>query len=639
MTEERIFTAPPGIGEAVLGKTLPDLLYEACSKYINPCMLNQPSEGNWRSYSLVDFRTKAEETALGLLELGLRRGDHVAFYMESDVFFCIADMGCLLAGLPNVPIYLTSSEDAIEYVIEHSESKALVVSNPERLRHISGLLTRTSRLETVIVAEMEASLPTLPDHVQVISLDRVRELGRNHLGSDSGTIERLRSQLHPHDLATIIYTSGTTGRPKGVMLTHENISFNAMTAFSGLTGYRAGPEGEVAVSFLPMTHIFARALHYGFVAHATSVYFTTPSDLAASLQEIRPTAFATVPRVLEKVYSRIQERMTAMTGWKKKLGFWAFRLAQHYELGQEPTGLARLKLNIADRLVFSKWRQSLGGKVRFVICGGAALNGELANIFGAAGVPVYQGYGLTETSPVIAYNRPERNRAGTVGEPLPGVEVMIAEDGEILTRGPHVMKGYFNSEEKTQEVLTEDGWFCTGDIGTFTEEGYLRITDRKKALFKLSTGKYVMPQPLENKLGIEGLIEHAVVVGAGHKFCTALIFPEQAALRVFGRSLGLEAEGDIGKLLAQPVIIEQYRKLVDKANDGMDHWSTIKRFVLVPQHLTVDNGLLTPTLKVKRAKVRRTFEKELTALYDEAVRDRRLHTGIVVDGRHAVTAH
>ena len=629
MKNQTIHTAPPDTGEAVLGKTLPELMYDACAKYTNPRALNQPTNGDWHPYSLNEFRQQAEETALGLLDLELQQGDHVAFFMESDVYFCIADMGCLLAGIVDVPIYLSSAPEAVTFILEHSASKAVFVSNLALLGELAPILKETPGVQHIIVAEMEdnASPPALPEGVGLLSLDEVRERGRQQSSDHDEAIQQLRNEIQPDDLATIIYTSGTTGQPKGVLLTHENISYNAMTAFSGLKGYVPGPDKEVAISFLPLTHIFARALHYGSVAYGTSVYFSTPENLVADLAKVRPTTFATVPRVLEKVYSRIEERTENMTGLKKSIGLWALEVAEDYELGETPGPLQKIKLALADRLVFKKWRAALGGRARFVIAGGAALNKKLANVFGAAGIPIYQGYGLTETSPVITYNRPGRNRAGTVGEPLPGLEVTIAEDGEILTRGPHVMKGYYKAPDKTREVLDDDGWFHTGDIGEFTDEGFLRITDRKKDLFKLSTGKYVMPQPLENRLGIESLVEHAVVVGAGHKFCTALIFPDEEALRSFARSAGLDAEQPIDNLLAEQPVIDEYQQLVDQANQGMDHWSTIKSFVLIPDHLTIENGLLTPTLKVKRSKVCAAYEDEIAALYDEK---KGQHKGVVV---------
>ena len=478
-------------------------------------------------------------------------------------------------------------------------------------------------VKTVIVAEPPVGRTSgLPEGVELITMAALRERGRARLETDVEAIPALLGQIDPHDVATLIYTSGTTGRPKGVVLTHENISSNGLTSFSGLKGYAGGPDGEEGISFLPMTHIFARTLHYGYLYYRTSVYFTTPDRLGEDLKKVRPTTFATVPRVLEKVYSRIREKAATLTGVKQRLLNWSLALAERYELGQTPTGLYALQLRLADVLVFRQWREALGGRVRYVICGGAALNADLANTFAAAGVTILQGYGLTETSPVIAFNRPDRNRAGTVGEPLPEVEVTIADDGEILTRGPHVMRGYYKDEERTSEVIGEDGWFHTGDVGEFTPEGFLRITDRKKDLFKLSTGKYVMPQPLENELTAEPLVEQAVVVGAGRKFCAALVFPDQDTLRVFARTRGLGADVSVEELVEHPAVRQRYQELVDEANRGMDPWSTIKRFRLVPEHLTIENGLLTPTLKVKRRPVHDRFADEIDALYEEAERER-----------------
>ena len=623
----QIYTAPPDSGDAVLGRTLPSLLYDAPYPS-NPSAFNQPDEhGGWTPLSTDDFRTQAEDTALGLLDLGLERGSRIGMFMESDVPFCVADMGCLIAGFIDVPIYLTSSPEAIEYVINHAEAKALFVSSGEHLAELADLLHRTSEVKTIILAEPGVGRPAgLPDGIEVMTMAALQERGRAR--RDEGAIQRLLGEIDPGDVATLIYTSGTTGTPKGVVLTHENISYNGLTSFSELGNYVGGTNNEKAISFLPMTHIFARTLHYGYVYYRTSVYFTTPEGLGEDLKKVRPTTFATVPRVLEKVYSRIREKAATLTGVKKQLLQWALDLAGRYELGREPAGLYALWLKLADLVVFRQWREALGGRVKYVICGGAALNADLANIFAAAGVQVLQGYGLTETSPVISFNRPHQNRAGTVGTPLPGVEVMLADDGEILTRGPHIMQGYYKEEEKTAEAIDEDGWFYTGDVGEFTDTGFLRITDRKKDLFKLSTGKYVMPQPLENELTAEPLVEQAVVVGAGHKFCAALIFPDQDTLRVFARSRGISAGDSAETLIEHPAVRQRYQELVDEANRGMDHWSTIKRFTLVPAHLTIDNGLLTPTLKVKRREVHERFADEIKALYDEAERGASANGGV-----------
>jgi long-chain acyl-CoA synthetase len=355
--------------------------------------------------------------------------------------------------------------------------------------------------------------------------------------------------------------------------------------------------------------------------------------LVEALPKVRPTVFASVPRLLEKVYAGIQKKIMGMTGLQKTIGTWSLGVARQYDM-QNPGSIAyALKRTVADTLVFSKWREALGGRLKYAVVGGAALNAELTNVFAAAGITALQGYGLTETSPVIAFNRPERNKPGTVGEPLPGVEVRIADDGEILTRGPHVMAGYYKAKDKTREVLDEAGWFYTGDVGEFDEDGFLRITDRKKDLFKLSTGKYVMPQPIENALGAEPLVEQAVVVGESEKFCAALIFPNEEQLRARAAAMGLDVEDmTLQALIQEPAVVDLYQELVDQAGEGMDHWSTVKRFALVPAALTVESGLLTPTMKVKRPKIREQFASEIKALYSEADDDtaRREDDSIIV---------
>ncbi len=612
-----IHSAPPDAGSPVLGKTLPELLYEACEHYENPRALNQPTEEGWEPVSLDRFRVQSEETALGLLDLGLERGETVALLLESDVPFCVMDMGCLLAGLIDVPLYLSSSAEQMTYVAEHAEAKALAVANPKRLHQAAEILPDLPEIETVILCDPDpdADLPELPEGVDLISLDEVRARGRDATDDRSAAIQDLRGQIDANDLATIIYTSGTTGRPKGVMLTHENISSNAMTSIQELRGFETGPDGEVILSFLPMTHVFARMLQYAYMARGVSIYFTHPDDLVDALPQVRPTAFASVPRVLEKVYAGIRKKILGMEGLQRTIGDWALGVAQAFRMDEDPSGFFKLKRALADRLVFQKWRDALGGRVKWIVVGGAALQPDLANTLEAAGITTLQGYGLTETSPVISYTRPHRNKPGTVGEPLPGVEVRIAGDGEILTRGPHVMQGYYKRPDKTDEVFSEDDWFHTGDVGEFDEEGFLKITDRKKALFKLSTGKYVMPQPIENQLGSQPLIDNAVVVGSDRKFCAALLFPTEDQVRAQAEELDLAPNQSFDELLQHSDLINAFRDLVAEANEGMDHWSTVKRFALIPDELTVESGLLTPTLKVKRPQVHEAYADLIDALY------------------------
>ena len=612
----QIHTAPPSNIEVVLGKTIPSLLDDAADNYPNPKAFNNPDGSGWNTMSNGDVRDAADEIALGLLENGLERGDHVAFFMDSDLNFVLADMGTLIAGIVNVPLYTTYAPENLVYVTQHGEAKAMFVSNPEMLSNFAGWADQVPDVKLVILAEGSGAGAGLPEGVSLMTMDELRQSGRKAKEAAPNRPDELRDQIDAQDLATLIYTSGTTGMPKGVMLTHENISSNVLAALPALGAL--GHQEEVILTFLPMTHIFARTLTIAHVAYGHTLYFTNPDQLVGHLAEVKPTMFSTVPRVLEKVYDKVSLGVAESDGLKKTIGSWALDLAQDYDLAKPGGGLPGWKAAIADKLVYSKLREKLGlTRVKTVAAGGAALRTDLANSFTAFGIPIVQGYGLTETSPVITMNNVTANRAGTVGRPIPGVEVAIAEDGEILSRGPNTMKGYFKAEDKTAEVIDSDGWFHTGDIGEFTPEGFLKITDRKKALFKLSTGKYVIPQPIENKLTEDPLIEQAVVVGNSQKFCTALIFPNMEQLPHWARENGVTASGD--DLLRDPKVKAHFEELVAEANQGMDHWSQVQRFRLVPEPMTVENELLTPTMKVKRGQVNKAYDDSINEMYNAKV--------------------
>ncbi|NNF04999.1 MAG: long-chain fatty acid--CoA ligase [Rhodothermales bacterium] len=597
-----------------LGRTLPSLLYRAQAVYPNPSAFVQWTGSGWKHYTTDEFRVAAEELAVGLRESGLSAGDRVAFYVESDVYFCLADMACLIAGLVDVPIYLTHNQETIEYVIGHAEAHAVIVTGGERLGEMLRALEHTDTVHTVIGIDETVKIDPggVKSGVTVTNIPEIRRKARAILDDEPDYVRRLADMLEPNDLATLIYTSGTTGRPKGVMLTHENISSNALTAYAGLREYRPGADGEIMLSFLPLTHIFARTLYYGALAHGTSLYFSHPDRLVGDLKDVRPTVMATVPRVLEKIYARIQQRSQDARGVKGRLARWALEQARETK---EPGLADRARLKLADRLVYRKWREVLGGRMNWIIAGGAALSEEISRVFDNAGIQILQGYGLTETSPVIAFNRPEANRHGTVGQPLPIVEVRIADDGEILTRGPHVMAGYFRDDERTSAAIDEDGWFHTGDIGVLSADGFLSITDRKKDLFKLSTGKYVMPQPLENRLTEEPFIDHAVVIGSGHKFASALLFPNPDELRRLAGEVGAAPNADFETLCEDESIRSRVFDILAQMDHEVPEWATIKRFRLVPGELTVENDMLTPTLKVRRPKVKSEYEDVIASMY------------------------
>lgn len=618
----QIHTAPPDAhGKAQLGKTLVDLLDTAVERHPNPRAFNTANaSGGWDATSNADMQRAVNELAAGLLEHGLTRGEHLAFFLDSDFLFSLSDLGSLLAGLVSVPLYVTFSRENLVYITQHSESKALIVSDPDRLAQFAEWASEVPDIRLVVLASGDAPAHAgLPGGVTLATMDDLRQKGRDAIAATPNLPDELRDRIDPSDLATLIYTSGTTGQPKGVMLSHENVSFNGISAISGYT--QLGHTEEHVITFLPMTHIYARALQFASLGLGHCIYYSDPDHLVAHLPTVRPTMFATVPRVLEKVFDKVMLGIAEAEGAKQKIGAWAMGLATNYDLSNPPSGLGALPYKLADKLVYSKLRERLGlTRVKVVSVGGAALRADLANAFSAMNIQCFQGYGLTETSPVITAEIPGHRGAGTVGPPMAAVEVTIASDGEILTRGPHVMQGYYKNAEATDEVMDAEGWFHTGDIGEFTPAGLLRITDRKKALFKLSTGKYVIPQPMENKLQESALVEQAVVVGNAQKYAGAILFPGIDAVRAWGKTHGVNAGGDAAALLADPKVLAEFERVVAHANEGEDHWQQVKRFFLAPEAMTVENDLLTPKMSVKRSDVNKRYSTQIEALYSADVK-------------------
>jgi long-chain acyl-CoA synthetase len=411
------------------------------------------------------------------------------------------------------------------------------------------------------------------------------------------------------------------------MLSHENLSGNALSAFASLPNVAWG-DREVALSFLPLTHVFARCLLYGHLYYGHSIYFSHPNRVLKHLKEVQPTVLAVVPLFLEKIYSKILERgKKAPTWWERQVFAWALSIAKRYELGLAPHGLSgwisRLSLSIADHLVFWQWRSLFGNRLKFLLSGGAALRAELANVLNAAGVPVLQGYGLTQTSGVVCFNRGMHNRAGTVGSPIPGVEIAIAEDGEILVRGLYVTLGYYKNPAATRHAIEPQGWLHTGDLGAFADNGLLKITGLKKSLFKLSTGKYIAPQPLEARIKQSPLVKEAIVVGSERKFCAALLIPDLSALRDRAHAFGLDLPDD--KLIQHPCLLALYREVIDAANCHLPYWATVKRFQLLAPDRAVANGLLITSpseqhSELNRAEILHRFATEIDGLYGESDR-------------------
>jgi long-chain acyl-CoA synthetase len=610
----------------ILGYTLPSLLRDACVHTPNPHAFNQWTESGWQALSNQAFQTAVESVALGLLELGLEKGDRVALLMHSDINFCIADLGCLLANLVNVPIDLTQTLEHIIFVLQHSEANVLIVSNLDLLAQITPYLWNTPHLQHIVVVTVPPNwsearaqwvtasstqrehaiakeipesacldIPMLlhpaleqphaafPSHIQIFSLEEIQQqtLASDHRSTEPSTdkLPHLYAVLKPNDLATIVYIPDEQGQLQGVMLTHENLAANALTAFSVIPGLRRGPE-EVVLSFLPLNHVLARTLLYGHMSYGHSIYFSNPNRVMKHLKQVQPTILTTVPLLLEKIYSNVLERGDkAFSIVERVLLRWSLNLAKQYELGQTPKGLYALQLKLADWLMFHRWRSLFGGRLTYLICGGATLRAELANLFAAAGIPIMHGYGLTQASAVVCCNRGTLNRAGTVGKPIPGAEVAIAEDGEILIRGPYITPGYYKNPDATRTLIDPQGWLHTGDLGVITADGFLKITGLKKALFKLSTGKYIVPQPIEQRLKQSPFVAEAIAVGADQKFCAMLIVPNLEALHSYGLEVGLDLPPDA--LLKHPCVLALYQALVNMANCHLPYWATVKRFRLI----------------------------------------------------------
>jgi long-chain acyl-CoA synthetase len=694
---EKIYKAPPHSGELVLGRTLPSLLDEACDRHPNLQAFNQWTDAGWQPLSSQEFRHIAEEVGSGLLDAGLQRGDRVALMLLSDVNFCIADMACLLTGLINVPIDLTQNLEHIVFILQHSEAEALIISNLDLLYQIVPYLWDTPNLKTIVVVDVTSDwqekrsellacqlhsdvdgaishpsnmeippsaclcipmflcqgrvdrpCPQLPQCVQVFSLLEIRARGQSPQLAEQH--QHLRSLLEPQAIATIIYIPAATGQLQGVVLTHENLSANALAAFTGMINLDFG-DREIVLSFLPLNHVFARALIYGHINYGHSIYFTTPNRVQKHLKEVRPTILATVPLLLEKAHSKLLERgketrpkntkerrfrlnlslvrqpllpfrslwQSLRNGFAQKTFNWSLDLAKRYELGKKPHGLYAIQLAIADKLIYPHWRAVFGGRLKFLLTGGAALKAEIANQFAAAGIRILQGYGLTESGSVICVNRGEFNQAGTVGVPLAGVEIAIADDGEILVRAPFVTAGFYKNPAVTRQILDQDNWLHTGDLGEFTSAGLLKITGCKKNLFKLSTGKYVTPQPLETILKQSSLVEEAIAIGTQRKFCAMLIFPNFKNLRALAKEMGLEMPNE--SLLEYPKIIALYQKQVDAANQPLPPWSNVKRFKLINATLSVENGMLNPNHAINRTQVYTTFANQINLLYKEGEMD------------------
>ena len=556
----------------------------------------------WETVSSQNYVDRANQLSRGLLRLGVQPNDKIAIISHNNsADWNIADIGILQIGAQNVPIYPTISAEDYLYILNHSESKYCIVSDMEILEKLNSIKEKVPSLKEVYsFRELEG----------VKSLKEVYTLGEDQ--SNQHEVQSRMDAVSTEDLATLIYTSGTTGKPKAVMLSHNNIVSNVL----GSEERVPLTTGDKALSFLPICHIFERMVIYLYQYCGISIHFAESIDkMSDNLKEVKPHVMTVVPRLIEKVYDKIQAKGSELSGIKKKLFFWAIELGEVFEPYGANGPWYEFKLKIARKLIFSKWQEGLGGNLKILVSGSAALQPRLARIFGAAGIPVMEGYGLTETSPVIAVND-QNNRGwkiGTVGRMLPNVEVKIAEDGEILCKGPNIMLGYYKDEEKTKEAM-EGEYFHTGDIGQVDPDGFLKITDRKKEIFKTSGGKYVAPQMIENQMKQSRFIEQIMVVGEGEKMPCALIQPNFEFVYKWARRQKIDI-ADNQALVKNPKVIERIGEEVSKYNQQFGRWEQVKKFELTPDEWSVEQGHLTPTLKLKRRIIKEKYMDLYKSMY------------------------
>ena len=594
--------------------TLTGKILNAVDRLPNDRALSLRVNGRWEPTSSAELLRRIAGLSKALDDLGVKTGDRVALFAPNRPEWHIADFAILGLGAADVPIYFNESPDRIVYILNHSGAEVVIVVGEMQSRRLLECRDRLASVKHVICAAAPADLG-----------DDILRFETLVAGGGAAAIAEYRlraARVTPDEIATIIYTSGTTGEPKGVMLTHNNLSSNEETS---VEAYRMNP-ADKAVSFLPLSHVYERVTAYAYLFHGVPVaYVERMEDLPQALLEVHPTLAAAVPRVFEKLYANIVQKGHESTGLKRRIFDWATRVARESvrwkAYGEEAPSWLHLRWKIADRIVYSKIRAGIGGAFRAFISGGGPLARELAEFFWSVDVPVYQGYGLTETSPVVSANYPGANKLGTVGQPIENVNVRIAEDGEILVQGPCVMKGYYLKPADTSAAISPDGWLATGDIGRLDGDGYLYVTDRKKDLFKTAAGKFVAPQPIENMLKMSPLILNAVLVGDAYKFIAALIVPNFANVEAAARQQGWTFASH-EQMAADPWAHELIGREVAQVNLKLAQYETIKKFALLDHDFTFDGGQLTYTLKLKRRVVAERYAKIIEGLYADTPQER-----------------
>lgn len=590
--------------------TLVQLFFDATDQYRREDALLVKEGESWRAISHDEVERRVRHLALALGVLGVDRGDRVAIVSENRPEWAISDYAALCHGALLVPIYQTLLPNQIAYILQDSGARLLFVSTREQLDKVLAVWDTVPSLEHVIVFDDVAT-----EREGVLTLEAALELGEaaELRGAAEGFRERAL-EAAPDDVATVLYTSGTTGQPKGVMLTHQNIFSNVQAVYRVLDFSKA----DTSLSFLPLSHILQRMVDFALFGRGVSIAYVSSLDqVAAAMSEVRPTVVVSTPRVYEKLYSRI----LSATGVKRRLVLWSRRVALEWAdrvlAGERPSLGLRLRHRVADRLVFSKVRAAIGGRLRFFVSGAAPLAPELARFFFGAGVTILEGYGLTETSPVTNVNRPDSIRIGTVGPPVPGTEIAIADDGEILVRGPQVMKGYFNLPEATAEAIDSDGWFRTGDIGELDADGYLKITDRKKDLLVTAGGKNIAPQPLENEIKTSRYIAEAVMLGDRRPYPIVLVVPDFDAIAGWAEAKGI-TERDRVALVRHPDVQAKLEREVERKVEPFARYEKPKKVAVLEREFSIEGGELTPTMKVRRRVVEERYAAVIEALYGDS---------------------
>ncbi|MEO6654670.1 MAG: long-chain fatty acid--CoA ligase [Pyrinomonadaceae bacterium] len=592
--------------------TLSDLFLRSLVEFNLPDALNYKKDGEWKKISSSEMLLRAENVALGLYSLGLRKGDRVAILAANSPEWTLADAGCQFAGIIDVPIYMTLSPGSVRYIIDDSKTRVFFVQNRDAYERVLTAIDGCRSLEKFVLFDTDG----ITDQ-RVLSFEQLEATGAKLKDENPGLGEQLRDSIVSSDIATLIYTSGTTGEPKGVMLSHSNLISNVVDASE-----KYGFEGrDISLSVLPLSHVFERTGMYVYIRYGMCVHFAESIEkVPENLQEVRPTIFIGVPRIFEKVFERARLR-AAQSGRLNEIIFdWAIDVAKEYamlkEAGQPMSMALTAKHGVADKIVYLKLRDFFGGRLRFCITGGAALPDEIYLIFTGACIRIMQGYGLTETSPVISSNNPGACRVGTVGKPIRNVTVRIAKDGEIEVTGPGVMSGYYHKDEATKYAFTKDGWFKTGDIGDIDTDGFLRITDRKKELFKTSGGKYIAPSPIEQMLRSSRFVSQAILVGNERKFAAALIVPNFEMLESYAKLKALDITTP-ADFCSNPRILDLFARQIETMTQSLSQFEKVKKFVLLEHELTVENGELTPTLKVKRRVINEKYKSIIDSLYND----------------------